>query len=207
MRVRREHVRSALIAIVAGVALGVAMRLMRYADAPVPKIAALGVPWLAVAFAVGALEREKWRAMRTAAASLVTAVGVYYLLESPVEGHTSLRYAAAMTVAWSVAGIAVGAVFGRLGAAWRQWRSTFASAALGGAFVGEAMLLLVVWRSDAAYAVLMCELVVGIALPLALARRRALALALPMTLAVAIAFAAAEATIRVVMHSAGWAGG
>ena len=207
MRVRRELVRSALIAIVAGVALGAAMRGMRYADAPVPRIAALGVPWLAVAFAVGALEREKWLAMRTAAASLVLAVGVYYVLEAPVEGHTSLRYAAAMAVAWSLAAVVVGAVFGRLGAAWRQWRSTFASAALGGAFVGEAMLLLVVWRTDAAYTVLMCELLVGIALPIALARRRALAHALPLTVAVALAFAAAEATIRVVMHSAGWAGG
>jgi hypothetical protein len=205
---RRDLLRSALIVIVAGVALGVAMRALRYADAPsLPKIAALGVPWITTAFVVGALEREKWRAVCAAAAALVTAVVVYYVLEAPIEGHTSLRYAAAMTVAWSVAAVAVGAIFGRFGAAWRQWRSTFASAALGGAFVGEAMLLLVVWRADAAYTVLACELAVGIALPLALARPRTRAVALPLTLAIGLALASAEAAIRVVMHSAGWAGG
>jgi hypothetical protein len=127
------------------------------------------------------------------------------VLEAPIEGNTSIRYAVAMTVAWSLAAVAVGGIFGRLGAAWRGWGSTLASAALGGAFVGEALLLLVVWRSDGAYPVLACELAVGIALPFALARRRALAV--PLTLAVALTLATAEAAIRVVMHAAGWAGG
>lgn len=201
----RETARSVLTVLVAGIALGAAMRLLRYADAPVPRIAALGVPWLATAFVVGALEQEKWRAMRAAAAALVTAVVVYYVLESLIEGHASIRYAVAMTMAWSLAAVAVGAVFGRLGSAWRQWGSTLASATLGGAFVGEAMLLLVVWRSEGAYAVLGCELAVGLALPFALARRPALAV--PLTLVVAVTLATAEAAIRAVMHGAGWAGG
>jgi hypothetical protein len=197
--------RSALTILIAGIALGATMRLMRHAGTPIPKIAALGVPWLAVAFAVGALERERLRAAASAAAALVLAVGVYYLLQSGVEGRTSVRYAALMAVLWSLASVGVGAAFGALGAAWRQRRGPVAAAVLSGAFVGEAMLLLVVWRSDAAYTVLTCELVVGLALPFALTRRSAVAL--PLTLAVAVALAVAEAAVLVVMRSAGWAGG
>jgi hypothetical protein len=203
----REIARTLLTVLVAGVALGAAVRGMRHASPPVPKIASLGVPWLAVAFAVGALERERLRAALAAASALVLAVGVYYLLEWRVEGQVSALYAAAMTVAWSAAAAVAGAGFGTLGAAWRRRRGAFAAAALSGAFVGEAGLLLVTWHSEAAYAVLGCELALGVALPFALARRRELAQALLLTAVVALTLAGTEAVIRAAMHGAGWAGG
>ena len=112
-----------------------------------------------------------------------------------------------MTVGWSAAAALAGASFGMLGAAWRRRRGAFAAAALSGAFVGEALLLLVTWRSEAAYVVLTCELAVGIALPFALAHGRARGPALALTALLALTLAGTEAVVRVAMHSAGWAGG
>jgi hypothetical protein len=204
----RQLVRTVLVAIVAGIAFGAVMRLSRHASAPIPKISSLGVPWLAVAFAVGALERNRRRAAVAAGLALVVAVGTYYVSEWFVEGRASFGYAVRMGFLWSLGAALAGACFGALGSAWRaRVGSTIAVAMLSGAFAGEALLLLGTWRSDAAQVVLGCELALGAALPFVLARRRQIAPALAMTVAVALTVFATEAAVRGAMHAAGWAGG
>lgn len=200
--------RTALIAIAVGIALGVTMRVFRHAGQPVPKIASLGVPWLGIAFAIGAWARDRRRAALVAGATLVIGVGVYYLLEWGVEGRASWLYAGAMFVGWSAGAAVAGAAFGWLGAVWRgSRRPALAAAAISGAFAGEALLLHFAWHSEAAQTVVLCELALGAALPFALARGRALLPALALTLTVALAVAGLEAGVREAMHSVGWAGG
>jgi hypothetical protein len=204
----RRLLRTVLIAVAAGIAFGAAMRMSRHASAPVPKIGSLGVPWLALAFAVGALERDRRRGAAGAAIALVAAVGAYYFSEWFVEGRASLGYALRMGLLWSLGAALAGVGFGTLGSAWRaRVGSIVAVAVLSGAFAGEAVLLLGTWHSAAAQVVLGCELALGIGLPFLLARRREIAPALALSVAVALTLAGGEAVVRGAMHAAGWAGG
>jgi hypothetical protein len=204
----RQLARTVLVAIAAGIAFGAAMRLSRHASAPIPKIGSLGVPWLAVAFAVGALERERRRGAWAAALALVAAVATYYFSEWLVEGRATFGYALRMGVLWSLGAALAGGCFGALGSAWRaRVGSTIAVAVISGAFAGEALLLLGTWRSAPAQVVLGCELAVGAALPFLLAGRRRIAPALALTVVVTLSVVATEAAIRGAMHAAGWAGG
>jgi hypothetical protein len=199
--------RHLLIAVAAGIAFGAAMRITRHAATPIPSISALGVPWLAVAFAVGALERDRRRAGFAAASALVVAVGTYYFSEWFIESRASFGYALGMGVLWSIGAAVAGACFGALGSAWRtRVGGTLAVALLSGAFAGEALLLLGTWRSDAAQVVLACELALGAALPFLLARRREIAPVLALTVAATLTVFAAEAAVRGAMQAAGWAG-
>jgi hypothetical protein len=200
--------RALAIATASGIALGCLEQGLRHASPPIPWLTALGVPWLATAFAVGAIVRGRRRAPLSAALTLTVAVVTYYLVMWLVVGHTSGAYAMRMAAAWSLAASLAGAGFGFLGAVWRKRarRSTLAAAAISGAFAGEALLLLGTWRSHAAQAVLACELVLGLALPFVLARRGQLAAGLALTVAVALALAGAEAGVREAMRSTGWAG-
>src|SRR4051812_10852539 len=200
--------RACAIAVAPGVALGCLEQGLRHASPPIPWLTALGVPWLATAFAVGALVRGRRRAPLAGAAALVVAVVTYYLVMRLSVGHTSTGYVLRVGAAWSVAAAAAGAAFGSLGAAWRARapRETLATAAISGAFAGEAVLLLGTGRAGAAQAVLASELAVGVALPFVLARRRRVAAAVALTAAVALALAGAEAGVREAMRSAGWAG-
>jgi hypothetical protein len=197
-----------LIAVAAGIAFGALMRMSRHASTPIPKIGSLGVPWLALAFAVGALERERRRAAGAAAITLASAVGTYYFSEWYVEGRATFGYAVRMGLLWSLGAALAGAGFGILGAAWRaRVGSVVAVAVLSGAFAGEAVLLLGTWHSAAAQLVLTCELALGAALPFVLARRREIAPALGLAVVVALTLAGTELAIRGAMHAAGWAGG
>jgi hypothetical protein len=203
----KHLLRSVAVAVAAGIAFGVAMRLSRHASTPIPKVASLGVPWLALAFAVGALELDRRRGAAAAALALVTAVAVYYLSLWRIEGLAGFAYAARMGVLWSLAAAAAGAIFGALGSAWRaRVGSTVAVALLSGAFAGEALLLLTTWHSQAAQVVLGAELVLGLALPFLLAHRRQMPVTLALTAATALAVFASEAAVRGAMHAAGWAG-
>jgi hypothetical protein len=206
--IRSRAARAVLIALGFGVALGFLEQSLRHSSPPLPWLTALGVPWLATAFVVGALVRGRRRAPIAAAATLVFAVITYYLVMRLTAGHTTTGYVLRVGAAWSVAAAAAGAGFGALGAAWRARarRETLATAAISGAFAGEALLLLDTWHSRAAQTVLAWELVVGMALPFVLSRRRRLARALALTAAVALALAGAEAGVREAMRSAGWAG-
>jgi hypothetical protein len=205
---RERHLaRTLLVAVAAGLAFGAVMRITRHLSTPIPKIGSLGVPWLAVAFAVGAFERERRRAAVGAAIALISAVGAYYFSQWYLEGRATFGYAIRMGVLWSLCAAIAGAGFGMLGSAWRaRVGSTIAVALISGAFAGEALLLLATWQSAAALAVLGCELVLGISLPFLLARRREIAPALALTVCVAVTLAVSEGIIRHAMHAAGWAG-
>src|SRR3954471_24216795 len=170
---RSHAARAALIALGLGVALGFREQSLRHSSPPLPWLTALGVPWLATAFAVGALVRGRRRAPLAGAATLVLAVITYYLVMRLSAGHTTTGYVLKVGTAWSIAAAAAGAAFGTLGAIWRARapRSTLAIAAISGAFAGEALLLLETWHSRAAQTVLAWELVVGMALPFVLSRR------------------------------------
>jgi hypothetical protein len=209
VRVReRSLLRTVLIAVATGIAFGAAVRITRHASTPIPKIGALGVPWLAVGFAIGALERDRRRAALAAALALVMAVGTYYFSQWFVEARSTFGYALKMGVLWSLGAAVAGACFGMLGSAWRvRMGRPLAVAVLSGAFAGEALLLLATWHSPAAQVVLGCELVSGAALPFLLARGRQIAPALALTVVATLTVVAAEAVVRHVMHGAGWAGG
>src|SRR3954468_15888323 len=93
--------RALAIATASGIALGCLEQGLRHASPPIPWLTALGVPWLATAFAVGALGRGRRRAPLAAARAPVVAVATYYLVMYAVVGHTIPGYALRMVVAWS----------------------------------------------------------------------------------------------------------
>ena len=167
--------------------------------------ASLGALWLLGAFAVGALCGGRRGAMAGALA-LVNGVGTYYLLMWMVEARATGDYALRMIVLWGLAAVAVGALFGHLGELWRDGRRReLPAAALGGALLGEAALLLGAWQSPAARLVLLAQLAAGALLALTLAPARRLH-ALAGAAIVAVAMAVAADSLRDTLHAAGWLG-
>jgi hypothetical protein len=180
--------------LVAGVLLGVVTRLAHDLPPEWQFIAKVGVPWLLVAFAVGAATRGgTLRAAVAGAASLVVAVLAYYALP-----HVLGRpYYTPLGLWWLVAAAPGGAVFGWLGATWRSGRAVVAIAALvSGALVAEG-LIFALWRVDdrlagPALIGLAAAALVTLA-PAGAARFRALGLAALVTV---VALAAAGAVIH-----------
>jgi hypothetical protein len=130
--------------LVAGVLLGVVTRLAHDLPPEWQFIAKVGVPWLLVAFAVGAATHGRLRATIAGAASLVIAVLAYYALP-----HVLNRpYYTPLGLWWLVAAAPGGALFGWLGATWRSGRAVVAIAALvSGALVAEG-LIFALWRLE-----------------------------------------------------------
>jgi len=158
------------------------------------------------AFVVGALAGAAWNAAAAGAATIVIGVGTYYVLFHFVSGTLGLKYSVLVGFAWSVVGVAIGAVIGWAGDAWRRRHARAIGAALlSGALVGEAILLLGQWENRAARIVLICELILGAMLPYALARDRLLR-AIPLSAAVAVAVVVIEEGVRTALRMTGWAG-
>jgi hypothetical protein len=201
----------------AGIALGVAGQGIDHVDARLRWVAALGVPWLLVAFALGALTHRvagghvpPRAALAGAAASgalaLAVATGAWYALVVLSTGHA--LYPAYMTVAWLPAAVACGALFALAGAGWASGgriRRPLGAAVAAGALVGEVLALDGEWSTRAAHAVLAAELAAGLLLPFVLARRAATA-AFALTVVVALAMGAAETEVRDTLRAAGWRG-
>lgn len=200
-----------------GIALGAGGQGIDQVDARLRWIAALGVPWLLVAFALGALTHHaaarsvSRRALLLGAATsgalaLSVATGTWYAAKVLATGHAV--YPASMTGAWLPAAIVSGALFALAGAGWasghRIWRPVGAAVAAG-ALIGEVFALDSEWSSRAAHAVLALELCAGLLLPFVLARRAMLA-AFALTLVVAFAMGIAEQEIRSTLRAAGWRG-
>jgi hypothetical protein len=207
-RDRRKLLGSLATGIALGVGIGVAARLARTQPAAT-WWASLGGPWLTMAFAAGALTGGRRRAALAGAAAIVAGTVTYYALMVATTSGGAARYAAAMVVAWSLAGAAIGAFFGRAGAAWRRGRASWArlagAATLGGALIGEAVLLQAAWDSPWAQRALMLELTAGVTAAVVLARdRRAAGLAL--SLGAAGVFLVAEVAVRETLRVAGWVG-
>ncbi len=208
--------RAPLAGLLLGVLVGVAARYAHTLPGEAYWLASLGGPWLAAAFAAGALARTRGEAIAAGAVAIVAGTLAYYSvfalhhavseLSLPTQG---MRYGAAMAVAWSAAGLAIGGGFGAAGFVWRRGGRSVAAAAgaaaLAGALIGEALLLQAIWDASWAQPVLAAELIAGVAAVLLLARgRRATALAL--TPGFAIACLAFEAAVRETLRAAGWAG-
>jgi uncharacterized protein DUF6518 len=170
---------------------------------------ALGGPWLAAAWAIGALMRSRRRGALVGGAALAAGTAAWYLLTVAADGRSALGYALPVAAAWIPVALGAGALFGFAGGAWSDDRPSVRAAsiaALAGGLAGEALLLVGQWSGRAAERVLSVEFAIAIGL-LLLARRRA---SLPVTLAVfalaAVACAGAEEGVRQALHLAGWNG-
>jgi hypothetical protein len=200
---------AALLAVPAGVALALTGRLVDHFHAGLMWAGALGVPWLAVAFALGAVARERLAAAIAGSVALVTGTGTWYALHiAATQAYTA---AVPVAIAWMPAAALSGAAFAVAGAEWRRRRgeglaAAAAVAAIAGALVGESLLLSHEWQGRAAQAILAAELVAGLVLPLLLVRRRIVLPALALTLLAAVVLGAAESEVRDTLRQAGWRG-
>jgi len=213
------HRRVALLALGAALALGVAGRIAVHAGAHLPHgealaalgatAVALGGPWLAAAWSIGALAGSRARGALAGGAALALGTAAWYLLTVAAGGRAAVAYAAPVAAAWAAVALGAGALFGLTGAAWRDGSRRVraaAIAALAGALAGEALLLAGQWSGRAAALVLTAELSVGIGLLVAARRRAPLALTLLVFAVAAVAFAGIEDGVRDTLRLAGWAG-
>jgi Family of unknown function (DUF6518) len=177
-----------------------------------PWIIALGAPWLAVAWMLGALARHVLLGALAGAAALVGGTAAWYAFTVWTTGRVALGYAVPVGLAWGMAACAAGAAFGAAGGMGRVGDRALTRAlgvsVLAGCLIGEAVLLLAQWNGRAARAVLAVELLCGLALPVVvLARRpRALALAVVLTGVLAVAAAVGESLVRDSLRDVGWTG-
>ena len=192
-----------LAAIPAGLALGVVTQSVDHVDRAFRWIGALGAPWLVLAFALGALARGRTAGAAGGAVALVTATGTWYALH--VAGAGTGRVAP-VAVAWALAAIACGSVFGFAGAHWRAGHAA-PVALLAGALAGEALVLAGEWPSHVARTLLAAQLAFAAVVPFLLTReRRALPVVLALTLVATVALGAAAEELRELARAAGWNG-
>jgi hypothetical protein len=211
--------RVALLALAAALALGVLGRIAVHAGGHLPHgdafaalgraAVALGGPWLAVAWTIGALAGSRARGALGGAAALALGTAAWYLLTVAAGGRAAVAYAVPVAAAWAGVALGAGALFGLAGAAWRDGgrrERAAAIAALAGALAGEALLLAGQWTGRAADLVLGLELAVGLGLLAAAHRRAPLGLTLIVFAVAALAFAGIEDGVRDTLRLAGWAG-
>jgi Family of unknown function (DUF6518) len=204
----RRALIAALAAIPLGVLLGVAGQEAEQVVAPMRWAFALGMPWLAVCWAAGALAGRPAAGALAGAIGLTAATTAYYVIHVSVEGHWKPGMAAVIA-GWGAASVAAGALFGAAGGAWRHGAAPVRVAAvvlLAGAMAGEAVLLAGDWPAHVT-PLLELELAAATAIPFLLVRPwRALPLALVLTAAAALVLGAAEAEVRETMRFVGWTG-
>ena len=173
---RRPRRDSLVVALAVGVVLGVATRYVYELPAEWRWLHRVGVPWLAVAFAVGALARRPGRGAVGGVVCLVAGVLVYYAAIDLAHGP---REVTPFALGWSAIAVPGGAAFGALGALYAGGRArVLASSVLTAAFVGEAVLFALLVPAAGRPGTIL--LAVALALPFLLLRRareRALALA------------------------------
>lgn len=172
-------------------------------------ISRLGGPWLLTAFLVGAFVGERRLGALAGGAALAIGTAVYYAVFHFVEHDIGLAYAVVVGTAWAAVGVLIGGAFGYAGAAWRardRWARVVAMAALGGALIGEAVLLMTRWDDPTAHAILLAELVVGALLPFAASRRRDWPAALALGATFAVSAVVLEAYARAALRAVGWGG-
>ena len=211
--------RQLLLPVGAALALGLAGRVAVHAGAHLPhghalaalgRVAvALGGPWLAAAWCIGALSGSRARGALGGGAALALGTAAWYLLTVAAGGRAAVAYAAPVAAAWAAVALGAGALFGLAGAAWRDGGRRVraaAIAALAGALAGEALLLAGQWSGRAAALVLATELSVGLGLLAAARRRVPLGLTLAVFAVAAVAFAGLEDGVRDTVRLAGWAG-
>ena len=176
--VTRADRRALLIAVGAGLVLGILMQLgQRFLPDAVEPLANAISPWLAVAFLIGSRVRTPVVAALCGWLALVLALVAYYAMV-----WLQLGYGASSSslVLWAVAALAGGLVFGPAGWEWRHSSPTKAAAAIGllaAAFIAEAVYLYAVLQPEAKPATVIFA-AVGLCIPLVLggsARQRLVA--------------------------------
>lgn len=165
---------------------------------------ALGAPWLAVAFVLGAYTKARRDGAIAGGAALAIGVAVYYATFHFVEHKFGVWFAIKVGTGWALVALPIGAAFGWAGAAWRERRGPIPTAVLAGALLGEALLLQSIWSRPVAVRMLVLEAAVGLACALLLTRHRLQALAA--TAVVAAAVVVAELTAREALRAVGWVG-
>ncbi len=169
----------------------------------------LGAPWLLTAFLVGAVVGERRRGAIAGGMALAIGTAVYYAVFHFVEHRIGLSYAVVVGFSWAVVGLGIGGVFGYAGAAWRareRWARIVSMSALGGALIGESLLLMTRWDDPTAHAILLAELVVGALIPFVAARRREWPAALALGMTFAMTAVVLEAYARAALRTVGWGG-
>jgi hypothetical protein len=170
---------------------------------------ALGAPWLAAAWGLGALAGSRLRGALTGAAALVLGTLCWYFVTLAIHGPAAAGYVVPVSFGWSLVAGAAGAAFGLIGALWRDGRTVARAvsiASLAGALAGEAVLLSAEWSGRAASLVLGVELFAATT-ALVLARRRApVMLTLGLFLVATVAMAGAEDAARDTVRLVGWRG-
>lgn len=201
---------AALAAMALGLLLGLGAQVAGDLRPGLGWLGALGGPWLATAFAAGALTTQARTAAVAGALALGTGTAVYYAAMVGTAGPGALGYAVVVGTAWGLVALAVGATFGAAGGLWRahdDLRSAGSAALLAGALVGEAVILATVWDARPALLVIGAQLGAGLTLPLVLLRPASLRLlALALALGLAVVCGAAEAELRDALRAVGWAG-
>jgi hypothetical protein len=144
---RRSIGSHALIALVAGLALGLFSGLgdRLPPDTPLHVVVALANaagPWLVTAFAVGAVARAPLAGAITATAALLAAVAVYYL--SIYLLGNSVADLVRTAGVWLAVSVVVGPLLGAAGGAWAEpgapWPRVAAIGLLAGCLAAEAIL-------------------------------------------------------------------
>src|SRR5215208_4393066 len=187
------HRRLAVLALAVALGLGVAGRVAIHAGGHLPHgealaalgraFVALGGPWLAAAWTIGALAGSRRRGALGAGAALALGTAAWYLLTVAAGGRAAMAYAVPVAA----------------GASWRDGEPRVRAAAvamLAGALVGEALLLAGQWAGRAAAVVLAVELAAGLGLLAAARRRTPLLLTVAVFAIAAVAFAGLEDAVR-----------
>jgi hypothetical protein len=211
--------RLALLTFAAAVALGVGGRVLVRVGWELPRgedlatagatAKALGAPWLAAAWGLGALARSRLHGALAGAAALVLGTLCWYFVSLALHGPAAVAYVVPVSMAWSLVAGAAGGAFGLVGALWRDGDRTARAvsiALLAGSLAGEAVLLSGEWSGRVASLVLGLELIAAMT-ALMLSRRRApIMLTLGLFLVAAITVAGVEDAARDTVRLVGWSG-
>jgi hypothetical protein len=170
---------------------------------------ALGAPWLAAAWGLGAIAGSRSRGSFAGAAALALGTLIWYLLTVAVAGRAVAADVLPVAVGWAAMACVAGAAFGLAGAAWRDGSSAVRAvsvAVLAGALAGEAVLLAGEWSGRAARAVLVAEFGAALLILAAFRRRVPVALTFLLFTVIALVLAGLEDTVRDALRVAGWGG-
>jgi hypothetical protein len=170
---------------------------------------ALGAPWLAAAWGLGAFAGSRWRGSLAGGAALALGTLIWYLLTVAAAGRAVAADVLPIAVGWATIACIAGAGFGLAGAAWRDGNRTVRAvsvAVLAGALAGEAVLLAGEWSGRAAGAVLVAEFGAALLVLATFRRRVPLALTFLLFAVIALTLAGLEDTVRDALRVAGWGG-
>jgi hypothetical protein len=170
---------------------------------------ALGAPWLAAAWGLGALAGSRWRGALAGAATLVLGTVCWYVVSLAIHGPAAVGYVVPVSLSWSLVAGAAGSAFGLAGGLWRDGATVARAvsiALLAGALAGEAVLLSGEWTGRASTLVLGLELLAAMTALLLSRRRAPIMLTIGLFLVAALAVAGIEDAARDTVRHVGWRG-